>query len=105
VLKSAHRGVGLRAESAVDLYAFGGVAGFIAELELLLHAAYRVAACAFLDLHDERLPGGGVDGSVGGETFAGLERLHGGVGLRAEYAIERDRMTGRALPPRTHSAI
>ena len=40
-----------------------------------------------------RLPGLGTDGSVGGQILAGLERLHGGVGLRAEDSIDRDRVT------------
>jgi hypothetical protein len=40
-----------------------------------------------------RLPGLGTDGSVGGQILPGLEPLHGGVGLRAEDSIDRDRVT------------
>ena len=53
LLKTAHRGVRDRSEDPVDLRPVAGIAGQVAELELLLHAFDRVALASLFDLDDK----------------------------------------------------
>ena len=56
LLKATHRSVCHWSEDPVDLGPVGGIAGQVAELELLLHAPDRVALASLLDLHDNAPP-------------------------------------------------
>jgi hypothetical protein len=56
MLKGPHRTIGLRPKDPVHLEPLTGVARQVAELELLLNTADRVAVAAFLDLDDKSRP-------------------------------------------------
>jgi hypothetical protein len=63
LLEAADGGVGLGPEDPVDGQARVRVAGQVAELELLLHPADRVALTALPDRDDQRRPVGFQNGA------------------------------------------
>jgi hypothetical protein len=87
LLEAPDGGVGLGAEDPVDLQAFAGVAGEVAELELLLDPPDGVALAALLDGDDQRRPGVGADNPVDGQALLLLEGPDGGVGVGSEDAV------------------
>jgi tetratricopeptide (TPR) repeat protein len=89
-LEVADGGVGLGAEDAVDLEALAGVAGQVAELELLLHPAYRVPLASLLDRDDQGRPGVGADDPVDRQALLLLEGPDGGLGPGPEDPVDGD---------------
>jgi hypothetical protein len=90
LLEAADRGVGLEAEDPVDLQSLVGVAGEVAELELLLDRPHRVPLAPLPDLDDQGRPGIGADDAVDGQSSALLEGANRGVGPGPEDPVDRD---------------
>ena len=72
-LEGAHGPVGLRPEDAVDLHALRGVAGQVAELELVLHRAHGGAPAAEPDGDEQLVPGARADDAVDDQAAGALE--------------------------------
>src|SRR6188472_160166 len=96
LLKAAHRGVGLRTEDAIDRESLGGVAGEVAELELLLHAADGVALAALVHLDDDLRPGLRPDDPVDPDAGGLLHGPDRGLGSGTEDAVGGDALPVRA---------
>src|SRR5918912_1480242 len=95
MLKGPHRTVGLRPKDPVHLEPLTGVARQVAELELLLNTADRVAVAALLDLDDKSRPRLRTDDPVSNQAMARLESLDGGLGSWTEHAVDRDAVPTR----------
>src|SRR6266536_859844 len=87
LLEAAHRGRGLGPEDPVDREAAARAAGLVAEPELLLESAYRVAGAATGQHDDQGAPGLRPDDPVDVQLVRDLELLHRRLGLRPEDPV------------------
>src|SRR6266699_5627105 len=87
LLEATHRRRGLGPEDSVDREAAAGVAGLVAEPELLLQTAHRVTGAAAGQHDDQGAPRLRADDPVDVQLVRGLELLHRRLGLRPEDPV------------------